>query len=148
MPLQTNNTWIAKVLSSSFILIFLFIFINYIPFQQVIDVCLQVPRRHQQSVSQHWLALLVHEELLKTPSELTTISVNWQSWTPCSTYSWVRPAWTPQTCVWSGGDFNFAGSHAWEVWGGSRWADLAVYVLTYLLRILVMWNFDFMVLWF
>ena len=54
----------------------LFIFINYIPFQQVVDVGLQVPRRHHQSVSQHWLALLVHEELLKTPSELKTISVN------------------------------------------------------------------------
>ena len=54
----------------------LFIFIDYIPFQKVVDVGLQVPRRHHQSVSQHWLALLVHEELLKTPSELKTISVN------------------------------------------------------------------------
>ena len=45
-----------------------------------------------------------------------------------NTYSWVRPAWAPQTCAWSGEDFNFVGSHAWkaevpptskfqEVWG-------------------------------
>ena len=51
----------------------LFIFIDYIPFQQMVDIRLQVPRRHHQSVSQHWLALLVHEKLLKTPSELKTI---------------------------------------------------------------------------
>ena len=42
-------------------------------------------------------------------------------------YSWVRPAWTPQTCAQSGGYLNFPGRRAWkaevfptwnfEVWG-------------------------------
>ena len=29
-----------------------------------------------------------------------------------STYSWV--GWTPPDFVWSGGDFNFSGTHTWK----------------------------------
>ena len=29
-----------------------------------------------------------------------------------STYSWV--GWTPPDFAWSGGDFNFSGTHAWK----------------------------------
>ena len=29
-------------------------------------------------------------------------------------YSWVGPAWTPQTCAQIGGDFNFIGVRAWK----------------------------------
>ena len=45
-----------------------------------------------------------------------------------------QPSVNPPRLVldWSGGDFNFAGSHAWkalqeQVWGDSRWPDPAVY---------------------
>ena len=60
-------------------------------------------------------------------------------------YSWVRPAWTPQTCAQSGGYLNFPGRRAWkaevsptwnfevgrsggeaQVWGGSSKPDPAV----------------------
>ena len=36
-------------------------------------------------------------------------------------YSWVRPAWTPQTCAQSGGYLNFPGRRAWKAEVSPTW---------------------------
>ena len=91
----------------------------------------------------------------RRPGTVTTSLSNSHSSQRDNKYSWVGPAWIPQTStlqagmhaklksphfkVPSGGDFNFIGTPAWNVevpplqaqdWEGSGWPDPAVCTLT------------------